>query len=154
MLPLAADLLVSRVRARVEAGDISDVIGARLLIEHDAHHSHRKGMIWFIFTRSLLAEEIGVGLLLPTALSSYSSDVDLCRKRFSSPLKRTAEHCFVIAVVHVLMRAKHLRCFSAVRVAEDHQPPADRVDVVANLVGGVVASLRSTGARFRLTLAV
>ena len=63
--PLSPDLARERVRRRVEAGDFSLAVGARILAETRADDSNlperRSGMTWFVFTANPLREEAGVG---------------------------------------------------------------------------------------------
>ncbi len=60
LVPLSPELVEARVRKRVVSGDITDEIAAKLLSQHRAADENRQGQIWFVFSRSVLAEEGGV----------------------------------------------------------------------------------------------
>jgi hypothetical protein len=60
LVPLSPELVVGRVKNRMISGDISEGIAAKLLSQHQAADENRQGMIWFVFSKSLLADESGV----------------------------------------------------------------------------------------------
>lgn len=56
LIPLDRDMVARRVRARVAAGDIPELVGTRLLTETMAGDENRAGLLWLIFTRSTLKD--------------------------------------------------------------------------------------------------
>lgn len=62
--PLSRDLIERRIRRAVAAGHLQPAIAARLLDVNEACAEGRNGRTYFIFTKSLLAEEGGVVWLL------------------------------------------------------------------------------------------
>jgi hypothetical protein len=58
--PLSAAKLRFRIEERIKAGDIPAGLGRRLLADHQADDDHRKGMIWFVNSRSCLTDCSGV----------------------------------------------------------------------------------------------
>ncbi len=60
LVPLSPELVAGRVKNRVISGDITEEIAAKLLCRHQAADENRQGMIWFVFSKSVLADESGV----------------------------------------------------------------------------------------------
>lgn len=60
LVPLSPELVAARVKDRVISGDITEEIAAKLLSQHQAADENRQGMIWFVFSKSVLADESGV----------------------------------------------------------------------------------------------
>jgi hypothetical protein len=62
MYPLSPETLATRLERRIRAGGISAAEAQRFANDHKANDEHRQ-MLWFIFSRSLLRDEGGVGRL-------------------------------------------------------------------------------------------
>lgn len=62
--PLTSELIAHRIRARVCAGDLNDRDADKLISQSGAAQKNCAGKIWFVFTRSMLRDESGVGFLL------------------------------------------------------------------------------------------
>lgn len=60
MVPLSANHLQARVQRRASAGDIPTAIASQMLVEHSAGDGGRRGMIWFLNSKSLLRDEFGL----------------------------------------------------------------------------------------------
>lgn len=58
--PLSSAKLRSRIEQRIKAGDIPAALGERLLVKHQADDDNRKGMIWFVNSRSILDDYGGL----------------------------------------------------------------------------------------------
>jgi hypothetical protein len=61
---LTRALIEGRIKAREQSGDISGDLAARFRALNSSDEAGRRDMIWFIFSKSLLREEDGVGALL------------------------------------------------------------------------------------------
>jgi hypothetical protein len=55
--PLSAAFLERRIQRLTALGTFRHAIGERLCAEHEAPDSGRAGMVWFVFSRSLLRDE-------------------------------------------------------------------------------------------------
>lgn len=62
LYPLSPGTFATRLEQRIRAGDIPRAAAKRFANEHKAKDNNRQ-MLWFIFTRSLLQDEDGVGRL-------------------------------------------------------------------------------------------
>jgi hypothetical protein len=58
--PLSSAKLHSRIEERISAADIPARLGKLLLAGHQADDDHRKGMIWFVNSRSVLTDYGGL----------------------------------------------------------------------------------------------
>ncbi len=58
--PLSSAKLRSRIEERIKAGDVPAGLGKRLLVEHQADDDNRKGMVWFVNSRSILTDYGGL----------------------------------------------------------------------------------------------
>jgi len=63
MYPLSPETLTTRLERRIRTGDISTEEAERFANEHKANDENRQKKLWFIFSRSLLHDEGGVGRL-------------------------------------------------------------------------------------------
>lgn len=60
LVPLSTELVTARVQSRVNSGDITEAVATKLLSHHQAADENRRGMIWFVFSKSILADGSGV----------------------------------------------------------------------------------------------
>ena len=60
MVTLSPDHLVARVRSRIEAGEIPEALGRRLIDDHGAGIDARRGKLWFVAGKSSLKDESGL----------------------------------------------------------------------------------------------
>lgn len=60
LLPLSKKLLVERIHRRCTAGDLSPEIAERLISTNQASEDWRSGQLWFVFSKSQLADEFGI----------------------------------------------------------------------------------------------
>jgi hypothetical protein len=99
--PLSSAKLQSRIEQRIKARDIPATLGERLLVEHQADDDNRKGMIWFVNSRSVLDDYSGLFRLFRNwgGESLYNSHE---RDPETGPLlKSLGVPCIVVAAIPI-----------------------------------------------------
>jgi len=101
MIPSSAEFLARRIAARAAAGDISDMLAARLTAENTAADTYRTNMIWLVNGASILRDQSGLYRLF----RYWGGEALYClheRDEEVAPiLRRLGQPCIVEAVVPI-----------------------------------------------------